>query len=205
MRHKCTLKGLRRITEAPPKLPDITDALLANEGGGHALLQRHQAKVSKLTREETSFLQAQHRKYKQRLNHGKRVHQCVDTVILAAGLEGCGNEMGMDLRVVRFATSDSATVAITTPEQGQTPAAPYPRSPATRPHGASQPADVSCAQAVQQPRSDVENLRLAAARERRIPSLALGCGPLVQLCGQGSERCPERCGRVILPSLCGDR
>ena len=52
VRHKCILKGLRRILEVPPKLPEITDALLADKGGGHTLFQRHQAKVSTLTREE---------------------------------------------------------------------------------------------------------------------------------------------------------
>ena len=38
VRRKCTLEGLWRILEAPPKLPEITDTLLANEGQGHALL-----------------------------------------------------------------------------------------------------------------------------------------------------------------------
>ena len=73
VRRKCTLEGLRRILEAPTKLPEITDTLLANKGGGHALLQRHQAKVSTLTREQTSFLKAQHPKYEQCLRRDERV------------------------------------------------------------------------------------------------------------------------------------
>ena len=101
VRRKCTLEGLWRILNAPPNLPEITDTLLANEGGRYALLWRHQVKVSTLTREQTFFLQAQHRKYEQRLCHAERVHQHAGPAILAAGLEGCGSEMGVDLRVVR--------------------------------------------------------------------------------------------------------
>ena len=126
MRRKCTFKGLRRILEALPKLPDITNALLADKGGGYVLLQRHQAKVSTLTRERTSFLQTQHRKYEQRLRRNKRVCQHVGAAILTAGLKGLGSEMGVDLRVVRLVSSDSATAAILTPEQGLTPATPPP-------------------------------------------------------------------------------
>ena len=137
--------------QALPKLPEITDALLADKGGGHTLFQRHQAKVSTLTREQTSFLQAQHRKYEQRLRRDKRVRQHVGTAILAAGLEGCGNKMGVDLRVVRSASLDSVAVATATPEQGWTPAAPPPRPSATRPRSAARPADVSRAPAVQKP------------------------------------------------------
>ena len=94
VRRKCLLEGLRRILEAPPELPEITDTLLADEGGGHTILQRHQAKVSTLTREQTSFLQAQHRKYRQRLCRDEHVRQHVGAAILAVGLEGCSSKMG---------------------------------------------------------------------------------------------------------------
>ena len=101
VRRKCTLEGLGRILKAPFKLPDITDVLLTDKGGGHALFQRHQVKVFTLTHEQTSFLQAQHRKYEQRLHRNKHVRQYVGVVILAAGLEGRDSKMGVDLRVVR--------------------------------------------------------------------------------------------------------
>ena len=126
MRRTCTAKGLRRILEAPPTLPEITDALLTNEGGGHALLQRHQVKVSTLTRKQISFLQAQHRKYEQRHRRNKRVYQHVGAAILTVGLEGCGSKMGVDMCVLRSASSDSMTVVTVMPEQGQTRAVPPP-------------------------------------------------------------------------------
>ena len=88
VRRKYTLKGLRRILKAPPKLSEITDALLTNKDRGHALLQSHQAKVSTLTPEQTSLLQAQHLKYEQHLRRDEWMHQHVGAAILAAGLEG---------------------------------------------------------------------------------------------------------------------
>ena len=83
-------------------------------------------KVPTLTCAQTSFLKAQHQKYKQHLRHDKLVRQQVGATILAADLEGRGSEMGVDLRMVRPASSDSATVATTTPEQDWVPAAPPP-------------------------------------------------------------------------------
>ena len=157
-----------------PKLPEITNALLVNEGGGHTLLQRHQVKVSTLTRVQTSFLKAQHRKYEQRLRYNEQVRQHVGADILSADLEGHGSKMGVDLCVVRLALSDSATVATATPEHVRTPAAPPPRPSATRPRGAAQFTDVSRSLAVQQPRPGVEDLGLPVVRECRVPPLALG-------------------------------
>ena len=148
VRRTCTLEGLWRILEAPPKLPEKTDVLLVNEDGGHTLLNRDQVKVSTPTHKQTSSLRAQHRKYGDRLCHDKRVRHHAGAAILAAGLEGRGSEMGVDLFVVRLALSDSATVATATPEQGRTPAAPSPALSATQPRGASGPADVSCVLAV---------------------------------------------------------
>ena len=75
-------------------------------------------KISTLTRKQISFLRAQHRKYEQRLRRNERVRQHVGAAILVAGLEGCDNKTGVDLHVVRLASSDFATVTTATPEQG---------------------------------------------------------------------------------------
>ena len=58
LRCKCTLEGLWRIFNAPPRLPEITKTSLANKSEGHTLLQRHKVKVLALTSKQTSFLQA---------------------------------------------------------------------------------------------------------------------------------------------------
>ena len=64
VQHKCILEGMTRIIKAPSTLPEITSTLLTDKGGGHALLQLHKAKISSLTHEQTSFLQARHHTYK---------------------------------------------------------------------------------------------------------------------------------------------
>ena len=97
VRHKFTFKGLRRILKTPPKLKNITATLLADKDGGHTLLQHHQVKVSTLTREQNSFLQAQPWKYEQCLRCNERVHQHVGVAILAAGLELCNSKIGVNL------------------------------------------------------------------------------------------------------------
>ena len=77
------------------KLPEITNALRVDKGGGHTLLQRHQAKVSTLTCKQTSFFWAQHRKYKQHLRCNKRMQQHVVAAILATGLKRYDSKTGV--------------------------------------------------------------------------------------------------------------
>ena len=114
IRRNCTLQGLKRILEEPPKLPDIGAALLAHgtsdssTGAGGA--SRVQRKISRLTREQNSFLQSQRQKYKQRLRRDERRREHVGEAILAAGMGGPSSEMGVDL-LVRSTSLDSVTVA----------------------------------------------------------------------------------------------
>jgi hypothetical protein len=106
---KCSLHALRGILERPPKLVEINESIIDSPCEGD-VDDSHTSLVSKLLRrrkeinhkgfpvlskEQQKFMNAQQKKYEQRLRHEEKARQHVALAILAGGNEG------VDLRAIK--------------------------------------------------------------------------------------------------------
>ena len=112
IRRKCTLEGLKRILEDPPKLPEIDSVTMEDDNTddddddddasqsstvSKKLLQRKQQRLSAskkksykslFSNKQQVCLQKQQIKYEKRIMRDEKVRQHVGNAILAAGMEG---------------------------------------------------------------------------------------------------------------------
>jgi len=189
IRRKCTIEALRRILEQPPKLPEINQSIIAfspfndhdhdhsntDSDASHTslmsvskiLLKRQQKrhlkkhkKFSKLSTEQQAFLKVQQKKYEKRIRRDEKVRQHVGNAILAAGMGGCGSEMGVDLMAMRSMSLEEMTVA-----SGQT------RSP-TR-GGSTKEPNVNAANVATSPTSTAYNAQKVLREKIEIADMGL--------------------------------